>query len=615
MYQDYMYQAQEPHPSEGQHHSLRPPGQEAANVPYYQNNTISQSPNVQPRAQSEYPPQNLSYDQSTQDLPPSATPESALESFEPKAAQTGGQPQSNDVFSSSHVHDAAASYRLDTAITGPPGTDRLDPMPQLPPKQLPAAPMYTQQTTHLLPQSQASPLISQPRLIYSDKLSPSGYEHQQQQVSSTYLQPPPPPQQPPAQAQHQPQKLPLQPHYQSSVTMEGVEGEFGLSPGALQNWAPVGGPGMPFPPAMGAGSSQFDPLHTPHQVPVPWRPDGAGLQGLGFPSSAPFVVGSSPGLGPGAGTTVRPLFTPDSFIERPKKAAVPSWLREEIMKKKAAGLAGNASGMLLSDESSRVNGGEPAISLGQRVGISDKLRSSSPGLSEDEEEDQEEEIEAARNAAINQEIKRLLTEVLLKVTGDLFEEIAQEVLDEEGDDILQGKSSPDERSRIAKLTSPSSPGAGLPLSGRVLVPSVKNPAMGDSDRDKESSDSGVIAGDVLGLGNYASDDETLGSKEYQEPLQNLETKHDSKTLDSADQGKYREDADAHGGEVADGPVQSMESVAQEVKRVKEDDTNKDTRATIVKQEKEESEKGQQQEVWKPQLEEEYNNCEARERGK
>ena len=63
------------------------------------------------------------------------------------------------------------------------------------------------------------------------------------------------------------------------------------------------------------------------------------------------------------------------------------------MKKKAAGLTGNVpgtgTGMLLSDEHSRGNDGESIIPSNQRLGISDKVRGRSPGLSEDEEEDQE----------------------------------------------------------------------------------------------------------------------------------------------------------------------------------------------------------------------------------
>lgn len=596
VYQDYPHQHRDPHPLEGQQHSLQPPGQEAAGISYYQSaSNQGQSVPIRP---SEHPTERLSFDRPMQDIPPLVTPEPGFDISEQKAVLGGGQPQSNDmqaVFSSSYAHDTTASYRLDNAISGPPGTDRLDPMPQPPPKQLSAAPMYTQQATLLLPQSQASPLVSQPRFAYTEKPSPSGYEqHQQQQVPSNYHQPPPPPP-PPLQQQ------PPQPQYQSSVTMEGIEGEFGLSPASLQNWAPVGGPGMPFPPAMGAGTSQFDPLHVPHQIPVPMfgRPDGP--QGLGFPSSGPFVAGASLGAGPG--TSVRPLFIPDGFIERPKKAAVPSWLREEIMKKKAAGLAGNATGTLLSDESSGVNGGEPAIPLNQRLGISDKLRSGSPGLSDEEEDDLEEEIEAARNAAINQEIKRLLTEVLLKVTGDLFDEIAQEVLDEDSDDILQVKVSPDQQGRTSSQTSASPPVVVPSLSGRVLVSSIKSHGTSDTDGDKESANFGVTAGDVLGLGNYASDDETLGSKDYEEPLKGGEAKteqQDHMILDSAAEGNLKENA--HSGEAVDGPVASIVPVVQKIQNTKED-RNNDTRIPLVKQEKDEGEKRRQHEIGKKRLRE------------
>ena len=72
---------------------------------------------------------------------------------------------------------------------------------------------------------------------------------------------------------------------------------------------------------------------------------------------------------------------------------MPSWLREEIIKKKAAGLSGSVSGtgtgMILSDEQNRENDGESIIHSNQRHGISHKVRGRSPGLSDDEVEDQE----------------------------------------------------------------------------------------------------------------------------------------------------------------------------------------------------------------------------------
>ncbi|MCO5604301.1 hypothetical protein L7F22_058466 [Adiantum nelumboides] len=578
-HQDYMFQPKEQHPTGGSQQSLQPPGQEVASIHSYQSNAINQGQSAQSRGQSEHPLQSLGYSQPTHNSTPSITPELVRESFEQKATQVGGQSLANDsqsIYGSSQVHGAAAKFGLDAVMTGLQGNES-QPLS----KKLPAAPAYTQQTTHLLPQSQASPLISQPLLPYPDKLSTAGYE-QQQQMPSTYLQPPPPPpppnpQQPPSQLLNQPQKLPLQSHFQASGALEGVEGEFGLSPGSLQNWAPVGGPGMPFPPAMGAGTSQFDSIHTPHQLPVSWRPDASGLQGLGFTNSAPFVVGTSPGLGPGAGLPGRPLFAPENFLERPKKAAVPSWLREELMKKKAAGLNGATAGMLSSDESSRVNGGELANSLGQKVGVSDKLRSSTPGLSEDEEEDQEEEIEAARSAAINLEIKRLLTEVLLKVTGDLFKEIAQEVLDEDSDNS-QGTSSPDERSRVGMPASPLSPSVSPPPSGRVFVSSGKNPASDDSGEDKENSDSGETAGDVLGLGNYASDDEALEPKVYGAAPHILRTeteKPEMVTSNFVGQAKYEENADTQKGKIADVAFQNNEHLHQS-KVIDEDATAQET---------------------------------------
>ena len=124
-------------------------------------------------------------------------------------------------------------------MTGPPGTDGLDSVHQLPSQQG-SAQMHIQSASHLLHQSQASPLSSQPRFSYTDKPMPHVYEHQQQPPSNYHQQPPQPP----------------LPQYQLPVVVEPHEGEFGLSPASLQNWAPVGGPGMPFPPAMGPVTAQ-----------------------------------------------------------------------------------------------------------------------------------------------------------------------------------------------------------------------------------------------------------------------------------------------------------------------------------------------------------------------
>jgi hypothetical protein len=43
-----------------------------------------------------------------------------------------------------------------------------------------------------------------------------------------------------------------------------------------------------------------------------------------------------------------------------------------------------------------------------------------------------------RTESMIQEIKRVLTEVLMKVTDDLFDEIAQEVMDEDEQQALEG---------------------------------------------------------------------------------------------------------------------------------------------------------------------------------
>jgi hypothetical protein len=111
-------------------------------------------------------------------------------------------------------------------------------------------------------------------------------------------------------------------------------------------------------------------------------------------------------------------------------------------------------------------------------------------------------VEAAKTAAINQEIKRVLTEVLLKVTDELFDEIATKVLSE--DDLTVDVHQNNVTSNHKVLPSSHLAVPGPKPSAKVLIPTLAKDSDTKSLSEKSSSSS---PGDVLGLGNYASDDD------------------------------------------------------------------------------------------------------------
>ncbi|CAK9173765.1 unnamed protein product [Ilex paraguariensis] len=139
--------------------------------------------------------------------------------------------------------------------------------------------------------------------------------------------------------------------------------------------------------------------------------------------------------------------------------------------------------------------------------------------------DKEDDVEVARNAATKQEIKRILTEVLLKV---------QIVLSE---DNLTAE---DDHS-IAALNlkvSPSTPAILTPkASANALVPAKPKEADYDDNSGKSSSSS---PGHVLGLANYASDDE--GDDEIHSS--NLPNSEENPVLQQPITTKLSEDTDA-----------------------------------------------------------------------
>ncbi|KAL9248954.1 hypothetical protein AKJ16_DCAP17830 [Drosera capensis] len=266
--------------------------------------------------------------------------------------------------------------------------------------------------------------------------------------------------------------------YESAVTERGKD-SIGALP-SLHPWTSSGGPGVSFPSIPPTFPS------APQLVSSIQRPQLLGLS-TSF-STAISSIGTATGLDvailPGDAYGV-----PIGF-ERPKKAAVPNWLREEIIKKAAT--VGSASNHL-TEESQSLEDDTIDKSVGKGDQADSKSMDSSKLTEVEDEEEEEDDAEAARTAAINQEIKCVLTEVLLKVTDELLDDIATRVLDE--DDIPVAITAGNHTAPA--LLAPKA-------SAKVLIP-VK--AM-ESDAENASGKNGSRStGNVLGLANYASDDD------------------------------------------------------------------------------------------------------------
>jgi hypothetical protein len=105
-----------------------------------------------------------------------------------------------------------------------------------------------------------------------------------------------------------------------------------------------------------------------------------------------------------------------------------------LKKKSAAAALGSAT---MAEETVRANGDDVGLSTGDdELGFPGRSRSDAQKLSDTEDDEDDDEV--TRTASMIQEIKRVLTEVLMKVTDDLFDEIAQEVMDEDEQQALEG---------------------------------------------------------------------------------------------------------------------------------------------------------------------------------
>ncbi|KAJ7943698.1 Cyclin-related, putative isoform 3 [Quillaja saponaria] len=275
-------------------------------------------------------------------------------------------------------------------------------------------------------------------------------------------------------------------HHDSVAHARGID-PVAAAP-SINNWAPPIAPAVaypPIPPVLASG---------PQVAPPFGRLAGPGLSPTIPPGGSPFAHSAGNALHP---TTA---FSTDAYevsniSERPKKASVPNWLREEIQK-----TALTAPSKEHPKEEKQLVDDDGPIKLFGKVGQTDSKSVDSSRSTEDEEDD-EDYVEAARTAAINQEIKRVLTEVLLKVTDELFDEIATEVLNED-----DPTTEVDPNIVISKHKVSSSP----PLvsiskaSAKVLIPVKAKESKAEGISEKSESGS---PGDILGLANYASDDD------------------------------------------------------------------------------------------------------------
>ncbi|PKU61186.1 uncharacterized protein LOC110113971 isoform X1 [Dendrobium catenatum] len=330
---------------------------------------------------------------------------------------------------------------------------------------------------------------------------------------------------------------------------------------SVHAWNSTTVPVASFPPIpLAPSGTQFDPSFASQaSLPVHSTPVFGGIAAPSFqapvsPISAPFVLGVGASLhspdfpGDGNGSF--------SLSERPKKAAVPNWLREELIKKKSAITSTNLlhSGVVQmedADMSFRKTDQADNQSLDSR-------------RSTEEEDDDEDEVEAARSAAINQEIKRVLTEVLLKVTDELFDEIATKVLDEDEPttDVVE----------ITSFGNPKFSPPAIPIpkaSSKILIP-LRAESRNVNDANEKSSPSSV-GGDLLGLANYGSDasdgddddNESQGAqpRKLDSASDNLETAVRSyeHALKDAETGKEALYGDANGDVQKEGRISLPES--------------------------------------------------------
>ncbi|XP_057529244.1 uncharacterized protein LOC130807880 isoform X1 [Amaranthus tricolor] len=267
---------------------------------------------------------------------------------------------------------------------------------------------------------------------------------------------------------------------------------------SLHAWTTPAAPGAPYPPAFPLASQHDPSIDVP---PFPGQPAPLFGRGPSFQSGVP-----APG-GLGAGSSHHPTaaFPADAYgsslgSERPKKAAVPNWLREEIIKNKTT-IPTSAPGPF--KDGSQSNEDEIISKFNAKGDQADSKSMDSARSTEEEDDDDDDDYEEAqKTVAINQEIKRVLTEVLLKVTDELFEDIATQVLNED-DPTVGAEVNPANNSSVHEASPPSLPAAAPKATAKVLIPIKAKESEGHASRESNSG----THGNVLGLANYDSDDD------------------------------------------------------------------------------------------------------------
>ncbi|KAF3944800.1 hypothetical protein CMV_028767 [Castanea mollissima] len=311
----------------------------------------------------------------------------------------------------------------------------------------------------------------------------------------------PPPNSSAQEGQHHVHPLPAPFIYAHHDSVGPVRGVDPVAAGQLNNWNPPVTPGLVYPsisPDIASGA-QHDPSIAIHSsIPAHAAPPFGRFPGPGQPTipsgGAPFALS--------AGTALHPTttFSADAYgistiPERPKKPSVPNWIKEEIKK---AVITTSVDHLKEETQSNEDEG------IDKSFGKADQADSKSfdSSRSTEEDDDDEDYVEAARTAAINQEIKRVLTEVLLKVTDELFDEIATKVLSE---DDLTADVDQNTVTYNHKVSPSSHPAVPVPKpSAKVLIPTLAKDSDTKSVGEKSSTSS---PGNILGLANYASDDD------------------------------------------------------------------------------------------------------------
>ncbi|KAL9246514.1 hypothetical protein vseg_020039 [Gypsophila vaccaria] len=268
---------------------------------------------------------------------------------------------------------------------------------------------------------------------------------------------------------------------------------------SMHSWTVPAAPGVSYPPIGTAFplALQYDPVGVP---PLPGQQSPLFGGGPGFQPP----VSTHAGLSGGTALNPAPAFSVDAYgvplsSERPKKAAVPNWLREEIIKTKATIARSVPEHFTEGSRDIEDELADKPIGTGDQEDT--KSMDSARSAEEDDDED-EEDVE--RTAAINQEIKRVLTEVLLKVTDELFDEIATKVLSEDDHTPPNVVADSGKQIPVPKVSPPPLPPVSGPKeSVEVPVPAkVKEP---EEHTSGETSSGSPV--NLLGLSNYASDEE------------------------------------------------------------------------------------------------------------